>query len=141
MPRTKAYRYLSPVFRSPARRPCAHHKSRSVTLASRTTPPDSHRIRMPELDTEYTPLTQGDDVEKELDAVPPSLDSYRKYRPASSLSIWTVLLVVLIIGVNIACMATTWSRVDQVYDSLHSRLDFRETRELWRPNTDSYYGD
>ena len=116
MPRTKAYRYLSPVFRSPARRPCAHHKSRSVTLVSRTTPPDSRRIRMPELDTEYTPLTQGDDVEKELDAVPPSLDSYRKYRPSNSLSIWTVLLVVLIIAIVAATLVVALDR------------DFRELR-------------
>lgn len=92
-------------------------------------------------DTEYTPLTQ-DDIEKELDTLHhPSPDGYRDYRPASSLSIWTVVLVLLVVAINIACIAATWCRVDKVYNALHDKLDFRDTRDLWRPNTDSYYGD
>ncbi|GJE97583.1 hypothetical protein PsYK624_138040 [Phanerochaete sordida] len=93
---------------------------------------------MPAHDSEYTPLAQ-DDVEKVPDS--PSWGVVRDYRPASSLSIWTIILVTLVVAINIACMATTWSRVEKVYAGLHEMLDFRDTRDLWRPNTNSYYGE
>lgn len=90
---------------------------------------------------EYRPLVQ-DDVEKDLDShISHASDGYYGYRPTPSLSVWTVVLVLLVIAINVACMATTWSRVDKVYAALHGALDFRDTRDLWRPNTNSYYGD
>ncbi|EKM56812.1 uncharacterized protein PHACADRAFT_254138, partial [Phanerochaete carnosa HHB-10118-sp] len=92
-------------------------------------------------DSEYTPLAQ-DDVEKEFDSLRhPREDGYRDYRSVSSLAVWTIVLVVLAVAINVACMATTWSRINKVYSALHGMLDFQDTRDLWRPNTDSYYGD
>ena len=93
---------------------------------------------------EYVALVQDDElVDKEsggLVSPQPPVQLHQRW-PKSSLSLVAVAFVVLVVLVNAFCVTTSWRRVDAVYEALKGQLDFRDTRELPRPNTDTYYGD
>ena len=93
---------------------------------------------------EYTALVQDDElVDKEAGSLaaaePPAQVRRNSSRP--SLSIAAAIFVAVVLIINVYCVTASWRRVDAVYEALKGRLDFRDPRELPRPNTNTYYGD
>ena len=56
----------------------------------------------------------------------------------ATLSLKAAMLVVLAIIVNIACVAITWSQTDGLVSVLKSHMDFRDTTDLPRPDSDTF---
>lgn len=86
------------------------------------------------MESKYTLLGQSDS-ETTLSSLPSDT------KPRGRASTTSIILTVLVVAVNIACIAATWKQMGVTQHALGSRLDFRDTRDLPRPNTDSYFGE
>ena len=86
-------------------------------------------------------LLEQTDLESPSDIHPPALLDPRSAKHSSRASPRTVILTLLVVAVNIACLVSTWKQMDTTHLALSRQLDFRDTRDLPRPNTDTYLGE